>query len=193
MKPFLPLCILLLTACESPSDKILKDFKTVNDKIKEANAAVDRKTSLSLLYFDIRSRRNKNPQLAVKADSLYAATTAAIRYMEQLRQRLTAVDSAGEKRGPAEQLLLHTAASDSVLAHLSNVSRYAYEGLAGKEKRNSIDTVLNDIHNAAGMKDWTGYFFKQAYTAEALTILSKFQSDCTKAALITLEDINQHL
>jgi hypothetical protein len=141
----------------------------------------------------IQSRGNKHPQLAAKADTLYTVTMAAIHYIDTLKQWLLAADSTGERKEPAEQLLLHTAAGDSMLTHLQQASWYAHGGLIAKEKTGRLDSTLNDIRNLTVKKDRMNDCFRRTPTVAALTILFKLQNDCLNGALITLEDIDQHL
>ncbi|MBN9382332.1 MAG: hypothetical protein J0H74_16305 [Chitinophagaceae bacterium] len=193
MKPFFPLCILLFAACESPSSQIKKSFQTVNASLEKSNQVVLAKGQYALAYNNIQLHRDKNPQLAAKADSLYAMAEEARLYVDQLKQRLLAVDSVGETIGPAEKLLVHTPAGDSILTYLQKISWYAHGGLTTKEKTHRLDSALNEARNSSGEKDWMSAYFKQTPTVGALTILSKIQSDFLHAASITLEDIDQHL
>jgi hypothetical protein len=168
MKPIIPLCLFLLSACQSPPEKILKDLNKANDVLGDFNRTIVKRDSLALktvttksalltLYLHIQSNQGKDPRLAAKADST------------------------GERTAPAEQLLLHTRTSDRIKAHLMKVDRYGY--------RNS-NSALHDICTRKG--DWATYYFKETPTVAALTILSLLQSNCDSTAFIGLKDIDSH-
>lgn len=189
MRALILFFFMVTSGCHFASDQVRKNFKTVDSSIERSMLVPSQRADVD--YERIRTHRDKNPRLAAKADTLYSVTAAAIGYAEVLKERLLAMDSIGEKMAPARQLLVHTAASDSMLKHMSAAARYAYVGLTGPGKVDSLDGILRDIHDC-GRRDWTIYYFGETPTVAALTILSKFQSDCRNASALTLEDISTH-
>jgi len=180
--------MLLLAACSSPSDQLRKTFNTVNNSLLRASYAASQQ-KYQAYYHLVQDQRDTNALVAAKADSLYSVTEKALKYMEQLKLQLSAMDSVGDKTRPAEQLLLHTLTSDSLRTDLLDVSRYAYDGLIGKEKITSLDSELQGIHTITGQKDWTGMYFRRASTEWTLALLSITQINCLHAATITFSSM----
>ena len=176
--------MLILAACTSPSDEIIKEFKTVNASIQRSNEEVEKKNAVSYSYLRILAESEKHPQLVAKAGSLDKTMEMSVTYLEELKKRLLEKDSVLEHTGPADQLLVNTPACDSVRTMLTQLAHYAYA---------TPDSVLGAIPHIRAQKDWAENYFKGIPTEAALTMLSKLQSDCLNSALVTFQDIERHL
>ena len=187
---FLPLS-LFLTHCQSPSDQIKDAFKTVDKSLEKSNDVFS--NSIEGLYSAINSIRQKNEQLALKADSIYFATNEANKFIDSLKQTMQFQDTSGTNLNLATKLLVFTNTGDSLAKVLldvyANTNSYPFDNT----KRQGLDSVLQPIREVQSDKQWTKKYFERTPTVAAMTILSKFQNDCTNAAAITLGDIKLRL
>lgn len=180
----------LLTNCQSMSDRAKDAFKTADESLEQSGGvnyfAVDG------LYASIKQNRHKNEPLAIQAGKLFSSTKEAHAYLEDLKQRLKATDSSGVDINIPAQLFVGTATADTLSQKLLAVYDHSYAALVNKNKTHSLDSALlvfKDMRN----KQWTENFFDKTPTIAAITILSKFQYDCLDAARICLYDVKQHL
>src|SRR5688572_20760980 len=114
----LPLCF-FLTQCLSPSDQIKDAFKTVDKSLEKSNNVLS--NSIEGFYSDINSNRQKNEQLALKADSIYFATIEANKFIDSLKQTMRFQDASGTNIDLATKLLVSTSTGDRLVKMLLNV------------------------------------------------------------------------
>ena len=187
---FLPLC-LFFAHCQSPSDKIKNAFKTVDKSLEKSNNVLN--NSIEGFYSAINSNRQKNEQLALKADSIYFVTNEANKFMDSLKQMMQFQDASGTNVNLATKLFVFTNTGDSLARVLLNVYAYTNSYSVNHTKKQELDSVLQTIREIQIDTQWGKKYFETAPTVAAITILSKFQNDCTNAAVITLGDIKQRL
>jgi hypothetical protein len=186
-------CSLLFCACKSPSERFLDAFKTVNASLERSNKAIMEKNDLTVVYFSIVDKAEKNKDLAQKADSLYLTTQQTLALIGRTEATLEQMDSAGGNTEIAEKLLSHTPLGDSIRTAVLNVSLRCHQGLVTATKRSSLDSLLEQSMAVVNAKQWDGQQFVGEPTAAARTTLEFFQMQCTQAAILTLKDINDHL
>ena len=187
---FIVLSVLLIH-CQSPSGKIIEDFKTVDESLPEISSVSH--FAVDDLYKSIRKNRQKNESLAVHADKLFSSTKDAHAYLDNLKQRLEAADSSGLSKDLPGQLFVGTATADTLFQKLQAVHDHSYTALIDQNKARSLDSILTAFKEIRNNKQWTSKYFDKTPTIAAITILNKFQYDCLDAARIALGDINQHL
>ena len=83
--PFILLAICI--SCKSPSDKIVEDFKKVNESLDNSNDILS-KNSLEIKYRRIQLEGAKHPELVKHAGNLYTAADTAIHYIEKLQEMM---------------------------------------------------------------------------------------------------------
>ena len=187
---YLALC-LFLTHCKSPSDQIKDAFKTVDESLEKSNNVLS--NSVEGLYSAIKSNRQKNESLALRADSIYFATNDANKFIDSLKQTMQLQDTSGMNLNLATTLLVFTNTGDSLAKMLLNVYANASSYPLANSKKQMLDSALQSIQEIQHDQQWTKKYFKATPTVAAITILTKFQNDCTNAATITLADIKQRL
>jgi len=180
-----------LTQCKSPSQEITDAFKTVDNSLRQSNEHFN--NSIDAIYLSIYSNRNTNLTYALYADSIYFITRNTYNYLDSLKNYLKSKDTTGENLDLATNILIKTATGDTLLQKLSDVYKYSYSFLIDKSKKRKLDSVLVTFAEIQVNKNWKSIYFDQTPTVAAMTILSKFQSDCVNAAEITLRDIQEHM
>jgi GldM N-terminal domain len=185
------LFVLVCSRCQSPSDKIVADFKKVNESLDKTNAAVGR-NSLELYNRTIQGNKEKNPALAQTADSLFHSFNRVYDFIDSLKQQLL-VDSSGTDMTISDKLLLQSGAGNELMSKLAAVNKYCYLGLTDTGKKTELDGVLHSIQNLEKGATSLEQYFKNAPSIAAVTILSKFQNDCINATNMVLWDIRGHV
>ena len=180
--------VLLLTQCNpSASDA----FKTVDNSLKTSNTNLS--SSLESLYSEIDSKRQKNPTLVLKADSVFYATEIACKFIDSIKLVMQSKDTSGTNLNVSTEMLVNSQTGNILKEKLLAVYKYSYLSLIDNSKKGSLDSVLNPIGQLQFNDNWKRIYFEMAPTVAAITILSKFQNDCKNAVVISLRDIKEHL
>jgi hypothetical protein len=182
---------LLLTQCKSPTEQINDAFKTVDKSLDKSNEYLN--NSIEGLYSSIDSNRQKNTNLAIKADSVFYTTDIAFKFIDSLKQVMKFQDTSGTDIDLASSIFVNSKTGDILKEKLLTVYSHSYASLIDSSKKASLDSVLNSISEFQVDINWKRNYFERAPTVAAITILSKFQNDCKNAATISLQDIKEHL
>ena len=158
---FVLLIIILAISCKSPSEKVMDNFKEVDESLEKTNKTVD---SLS------RQMKFVGFDKAV-ADSLEKLFDNTSVYLKRLKSELDSSDSHGEKLGVAKDILIKTQKGDSLFNYLVQV----YD-VANKYGDSTSRQYLIDLRKY-GKDKWLERYFRKVPTIAASTILSKFQND----------------
>ena len=180
-----------LIKCKSPNREIVDSFDKVNKSIERSD--VVNSYSLDHLYLTIKTKTDRNSKYLLKADSIYHIANETISFLEKQKDNLRSLDSSGDKLDVAFGALIKWRTADTLENLLEKVYRYSCEMLEDTAKKKSIDSVMSSVTYLRSNKKWKRDYFYQTPTIAALTILSKFQSDCKSSAVITLSDIYQHM
>ncbi len=182
---------LFLTHCQSPTDQINEAFKTVDKSLEKSNSVLN--NSIEGLYSTINSNRQKNQQLALKADSIYLATSEANNFIDSLKLTMRFQDTSGTNLDLATKLFVFTSTGDDLAKVLLKVYANTNSYKISSSKRQELDSMLQSFREIQSDKQWTKKYFEATPIVAAITILSKFQNDCTNAATFTLDDIKKQL
>jgi len=169
-KILIPLALSFTISCRSQSDKIVEDFKKVNESLEQTNGVVDSMNqAMKFVEFD-----------PFVADSLEQVFNESSEYISYLKNELNKADSLGEKLDVAEHLLINTPRGDSLYNHVMNLYDLGikYSDSSSKQDYNSLKKYNKEM--------WLNRYFKRVPTVAAVTVLSKFQNDFIKIRL----DIN---
>jgi hypothetical protein len=184
------LLLFLFAQCKSPSQEIKEAFKTIDKSLDHSNKLLQ--NSYDSAYSEIKSLRNHNLDLSLKADSFYASINDAINFMERQKELLQKLDSSGENVLIAEDLLIKSSAGKEIKKRLFAMQTISYYCLVDQSKKKTLDSVLSSITDLKDNANWE-LLFENTSTVSARTILSKFQNDCENVANIVLGDIRGHL
>lgn len=170
MKYLIYSVLIILTGCQSPSDKIVEDFKKVDSSLDKANQSIE----------------NANRQLAdaLINDSGFIkiknAGTALITYIESVKEKIKQVsgkvdaDEGKTNFIASNKVMFEQKKADTIFAALKKFQSLALlkcDQDSVKDKVNTKFQYLNDNEKQMGA------FFKNVPTVAALTMLSKFQND----------------
>ena len=153
-----------LVGCQSHSDKILENFKKVNESLDSLNKAADSALgNIELVGFEKST-----------ADSIDGILNEAAAYCMRINEELAQMDAEGEKLDAAQKLLIKTPKGDSLYNHLMAV--YDLGIKYGADSAGDRKFILLKEDN----KDkWLEKYFRMVPTIAAQTIVSKFRNDCS--------------
>lgn len=161
IKIIIPVIICMLLSCKSPSDKVVEDFKKVNESLEQTNKA-----------YDTMNQKAKFTGLNLAmADSLRNLFDKSYSFMDHLKFQLDSIDPGGDKLDAAGNLIIKTPAGDTL---------YYYTMGIGNALITYGDSSLRKFYTSFKVYDkgtWLKRYFRQVPTVAALTILSKFQND----------------
>ena len=158
---FVLLIIVFVISCNSPSEKVMDNFKEANESLERTNKTVD-SFSRKMKFVGLEK---------VVADSLEKLFNNASSYITHVKNELDSTDSNGENLDVAEDILIKTQKGDSLFNYLQQV----YD--AGIEYGDSTSRqYLTDVRKY-GKDKWLERYFRKVPTIAASTILSKFQND----------------
>lgn len=194
--PIFTILLLLAIAgnyCKSPSNKIVDEFKKVNDSLDSGNTQLLTRNTLELNTIQIQLHGEKNPALAQKADSLYQVAGSAFDYMQALKQQLQYHDSTGERTDITDSVFFQTDAGNELISKLVALNDYCYYALADAGKKSKLDSAMHDLQEFKTGEDPLGRYFKNLPVVGAVTVLNKFQNDCLNTSCIVLRSIKEQL
>jgi len=161
---------------QSPSDKILENFRKVNESLEKLNEAADS----SLGNTDLAGFEKST------ADSIDHVLNEAAAYFMRIHSELEESDTKGEKLDAAEKLLIKTPKGDSLYNHLFAVYdpgiKYSDDS-AGRQRFLWLKKDNKD--------KWLEKYFKMVPTIAAQTIVSKFRSDCSSVRRSIARQVTQ--
>jgi hypothetical protein len=183
-----PFIFLICISCKSPSDKILEDFKKVNESLEKNNDLL-KKNSYEFKYRLIQLEGAKHPELVKYAGNLFNATDTAIHYLEKLQEMLNLADSSGTDLDVAGNLLVRSPNGDTLGILLQQVSKTAFACPIGANSKSELGRILSDNEAMFTRPDWEKDYFELTPTVAAITILSKFKNDVISAATLVMDDM----
>jgi len=178
----------LLNACKPPVTKIEDNLERVDSTLRSVKLSVD---SLKLLDVEILAMQQKNPRLALMADSLLLTTNSAIDYIDSLKQMLRTADTAGESTAVAYKIISNNNTGVLLYSYLQQMHSRCIKSLTNQNKATLINNVFEDEMRFSPADVFITKCFSGTPTFAASTILTKFGNDCRKAAIIALADIKE--
>ncbi len=170
MRYFIYSVLIILIGCQSPSDKIVKDFKKVDSSLDTANQSIE----------------NANRQLsdALITDSGFIkiknAGTALVTYIESVKEKIKQVsgkvdtDEGMTNLTASNKVMFEQKKADTIFAALKNFQNLA---LLKCEQDSVKDKVNIKFRYLGDNEKQINTFFKNVPAVAALTMLSKFQND----------------
>ena len=159
-----PILLFSITGCKSPPDKVLEDFKKVNESLEETNKEIDSLYKRSSSALDLEQKT---------IDSIQLVLRNAHAYLESAKTSLALADTNGENLDAAQTLFINTAKGDSLFYYVMSVCDLGikYTDKDAERKKFVLQRGINKNR-------WLEKYFKMVPTIAAKTILSKFQNDC---------------
>jgi len=106
---------------------------------------------------------------------------------------LQAKDTAGTNTNLATNILVKTKTGDNLTKALNNVYAFTSSYFVDDIKKEELNKALQALKEIQNDKNWTKKYFEHTPTIAAVTILAKFQNDCTTATAIVLTNMEEHL
>lgn len=170
---------------KTKSEKILDEFKKVDESLKESNKKLEENTYIQN-YLLIKDNQLTNAELTPFADSLYIAIETTLLYTEKLQEILR---SANEDDAAIVTKLIEGPNGDTLGNMLLNVSDKARLCPIHADKKPALDEALSAIEKIRTDRRWKKWYFDKAPAIAALTILAKFQNDIRNVAGLTMLDL----
>lgn len=182
----------LFASCQTSTNNTLEEFKRVDSSLKKGNSALVDNT-YSTLYKQIQTKKNKNPQLALKADTLFQATQDACKFIENLKQKLNELDPPGTKLDIGSRLLINTENSMTLTNKLNTAYFSCTSSLVDKQEKIEADSIFSIQEEIKTNKNWTSTYFDKTPTVAVITVLNKLKNDCSNLAVFSLTEIKNRL
>lgn len=192
----IPYCLLFILAfdnCGTSSDPTITAFKKVNQSLEKANQQLSAENAYAHYYSDILLKAQTNIKWAGKAIDLHNQVELTKALIEQTRDTLRKMDSAGADTKTASELLVNTEFGDSLRASIEETAHRCEICLVGKEQLPNVQATLQLTTKMITPAHWSKQAFTGQPTVAALTTLAYLKSQLIKAASLTLKDIDDHL
>jgi len=194
MKPlFALLFCAAVYSCESPSDKIMKEFKKVNDSLTQPGEKILAVNGYTYYYNRLLLKEPNHPGRLETAKVLFATMQVLAARIDSVQELLRTTDSVGETVGVAEKILIHTPLGDSLRKAMLEASDRCYAALLSPDKKPALDSIFSTVKEYTTPGNWNGGVFSETPTVAAQTILSALESRCMNAASLTMKDIDENL
>jgi hypothetical protein len=182
----------LFASCQTATNNTLEEFKKVDSSLQKSNSTLIDNV-YSTLYGQVQQKKDKNPQLAFKADTLYQATEEAYKFIDTLKQKLNELDPSGTQLDIGTKLLINTANSMILTNKLKAVYLSCTSSLVDKQKRAEAENIFSVAKEIKTNQNWTSKYFDETPTVAVVTILNKFKNDCSNLAVFSLTEIKNRL
>jgi len=189
-KSLLPvLFCFLFTNCKFIDNQIKGSFETVKKSLEKSSDFIN--NSIEKMYEKINTNRNKHPELAVKADSIFLAYKNVADLTDSLKNVLETNDSTGTNTVIPAKIINDKNTSDELKKSLFTVM-YATESYTiSKDRKMSLDSSLLNIRQIQEDNTVLKKYFTKTPTVGAVTILTMFKNECTNASEIVLGEIEK--
>ena len=189
MTKFCTILFLIFTiGCQSPSDKIVEEFKTVDKSLEKSSKIID--SANNDLYKKLTAQLNCS--VKENGDSLVV-------YIETLKEALKnySLKNFPAKNGTefedletSNKLMLQNKRGDILFKMIQSFNQTALSCNTTKATQQEVADIFDITHfkNAAGFNEM---YFKNIPTVAALTMLSSFQNKIKNAQNIIVNGVTQ--
>lgn len=182
---------LTLMACNSGGqDSTLESFKEVDKTLSSSANSISK--SLNGLYAEIKDNDVAGGNISIKADTVFYSHRTIQNYIDSLTNLLLAQDATGESLNVSTNLFIKEKAGDLLYNKLLEFNRYTESIIQGSVTLGTVGSELGNIDRYES-EEWTKSYFNQVPTVAAVTLLNKFQLDCSIAATNALTYLKEKL
>ncbi|BAV06469.1 GldM N-terminal domain-containing protein [Filimonas lacunae] len=178
------LCFLLIQCNPAPISQT-STFDSINSTLQKK----EEKINTDDYYTFIKLNREKNPSLALKADTLEQQATRLSLLIDSLQQVMQTADSAGERDDIASRILIHTKTGNRLAEQVLQLYNTILSN--GKIRNNTVPSSIMEQLNQS--RHWQEELFNKTPTVAAITILKALNNECTNATNGALQEIYQQL
>ena len=177
----IPYCLLIVLAFENCGTS-----SAPNRQLSAENAYAQ-------YYSGILLKAEKNIKWAGQAIDLHNQVELTTALIDQTRDTLRKIDSAGVDTKTAGKLLVNTEFGDILRSEIEKTAHLCEIYLVGKEQLPGLQANLQLTRQVIAPNHWSKQAFNGQSTVAALTTLAYLRSQLIKAATLTLGDIDGHL
>ena len=173
MKLFIYLQIIGLISCQSPSEKIVEDFRTVEKSLDKSNGNIEDANK------QLAAALQNNSALQVfkkEADSIVAYIEAVKEMIRMVSGRVDNFDTADNSANlfASNRVMLANKKADTIFRILKDFKNSALLNC----KKDTLKEMINlRFQYLKDEKRQAVYFFKNTPAVAAVTMLSKFEND----------------
>lgn len=177
-------------SCQSQTNKIVEQFKTVDSSLQKSNYGLD--YTLLSIYRQIQNKKETNQVLAAQADTIVKKNEDVTNYIESLKQKLHDLDSSGININIASDFLMNTSNSTILESKLNSLFSSCNHVITDT-KRIEAENIFTAEKEMNRNKNWAKDYFYMTPTVAAITILNKFSNDCLNLTVFSLTEIKSKL
>ena len=189
---FISVLTTLIASCQTATNNTLEEFKKIDSSLQKSNSTLIDNV-YTTLYGQIQSKKDKNQKLALQADTLFQATNEAYTFIDNLKQKLNELDTAGTRLDIGTNLFINTATSIELTNKLNSVYVSCSLPLVDKQKIIQAQNFFSIEKEIKSNKNWTSLYFDKTPTVAVITILNKLKNDCSNLAVFSLTEIKNRL
>lgn len=176
-------------SCQSATHQNIEEFKKINASLEQSSTSLNA-NDYSTIYAQIQAQREEYPTIALRADTVFYATSDALAFIDSLQKRLSLLDPNGDNLDIGTELI-----NPSTASVLTNKLKAVYAScdfaLLHKPKETEGDFEM--IKDLLSNTNWSTKYFDSTPTIGVITILNKLKTDCTDLCVYTLKDLQQQL
>lgn len=177
-------------ACNSGGqDSTLDSFKAVDKTLSSTSNSISE--SLDGLYAEIKDRHAAGG-ISMKADTVFYSHRAIQTYIDSLKNVVHDQDSTGESLSVSTNLFIKEKVGELLYNRLLEFNRYTESILQGSVTLGTVGSYLVNIDRHES-EEWTKFYFREVPTVAVVTLLNKFQLDCSIAATNALTYLKEKL
>jgi hypothetical protein len=186
------LLITLLHACAPRKDKkALQPFSQVQGSMEQASAEFQVK--FLSLYAGIKSKGKSDPLIAVKADSVFLVTTAAVNYIDSIVKVLDNEPAPDQPAKTTEELLIEPEGNGRLSMKLLQVYDRCQSVVIDSASRAELNQALEGFQDFRYNKEMTRQLFDKTPLQAVKVMLGALKNNCYDGAIVTLQDLKDHL
>jgi len=184
---FFVISLFFAFGCSSGKSPV-KPFESVEKQTKETGK--EYKKTYASLCANIRRERKNNAQLALSAETVRSITNEAIHFIDSISEVLKHDENAGKN---PEALLVEPKGNGPMTQKLLKVYDCCYANVIDTASRLELGEALNGFDQFRSNPGKTRELFANIPLPAALLMLAALRNNCLDGAIVTLQDIKDHL
>ena len=171
----------ILCNCGSPQDNIVHQFQAVTDTLEQQTSRAG--------HGELNDFKCISDHI-VGEDTVYMVAAATVAYLDSLIEQVTGNKDAN---GNTPAFIYNIQTEHRINSIFLEANKTFVAGLRyKKENKSVIDSMMQTELDYTRHKGWTTEEFKDVPSYVTVTQLNKFKADCTKAANITISDMETY-
>ncbi len=175
-------------SCQQHPIDNLQQFKKIDSSLQVLSVAAD-SNSVAGLNRIIQLKKDKNIQLALKADVISQSIEKTNKYIDSLNDELNYLDPGGQRQDIGGRFFGERGVRSILVVRFNDVYNSCNAVLADSSVRGKANDIVVLEREQLLSKNWLTKFVHDTPTVGIVSLLNKVKTDCAKLAELSLKGV----